>query len=224
MFGEKRRLGKTKRTPVTKEVIMHYRIVAVLAALVLIPSVASAQTVEPGMQFSGTLSQAISSKDANVGDPVDLMNVRSSDGSITGATMLGSVAAVTRAGQGRNAQIQLQFATLRLANGQSYPIDGQVMQLKVNTANNGAKEAAGALAGMIVGNILGKWAGVNGGSIATIGAAGGYVIAKNSRENVTIPSNSTVSVRLIQHPQQTYPQQTAPPYYTPPAPATPLPR
>lgn len=201
---------------------MHYRILAALAALVLIPAIARAQTVVPGMQFSGTLSQSISSKDANVGDPVDLINVRSSDGSITGATMLGSVAAVTRAGQGRNAQIQLQFATLRLANGQTYPIDGQVTQLQVNTPNNGAKEAGAAIAGMIVGNVLGKWIGTNAGG--AIGAAGGYVIAKNSRENVTIPSNSTVSVRLIQHPQApSYPQQTAQPY-APPAPATPLPR
>jgi hypothetical protein len=194
---------------------MVLRLLAALAAFAFIPSLAAAQqpppapyAPQPGMQFTGSLQQNVSSANANVGDQVTLVNVDSTDGTITGARMYGHVAAVTRAGQGRNAQILLAFDTLQLANGASYPVVGEVTQAQVNTKNNGAKEALGALGGMIVGNILGKWVGTNVGGL--IGAAGGYMIAKNNRENVTIPADSTVSVRLVQpHPQS--PQGQYPP-------------
>jgi len=197
---------------------MGLRLLAALAAFVFLPLSATAQTYpqpqppppqaaqgmpEPGMRFTGTLWQTVSSKTANVGDPVVLTNVISSDESITNAKMFGHVVAVTRAGQGRNPQIYLAFDNLQLANGTMYPVAGEVTQLQVKTPNNGAKEALGALGGMIVGNVLGKWIGAptNVGGIA--GAAGGYVVAKNSKQDVTIPATSNVGVRLVRpRPQQ----------------------
>lgn len=218
---------------------MGLRSLAALAAFLLVPSLASAQAYpqqppppapeqfapQPGMQFTGTLWQGLSSKTAHVGDPVVLTNVISSDESITGARMFGHVVAVTRAGQGRNAQIYLSFDMLQLQSGQSYPVVGEVTRLQVKTTNNGAKEALGALGGMIVGNVLGKWIGLptNVGGLA--GATGGYLVAKNSREDVSVPANSNVGVRLVrprpQEPQYA-PQQPPPP--EPNAPAEPQPQ
>src|SRR5580658_617225 len=155
---------------------MAVRLLAAIAAFVFFPSLALAQVAppegtppqraqiyapEPGTQFSGTLVSGINSKTAHVGDQVVLVNVNSLDGSITGARIFGRVAATQAAGQGQSGQIYLSFDTLQLANGAIYPIAGEVTQVNVKTANNGAKEALGALGGMIVGNILGKWIGTN---------------------------------------------------------------
>lgn len=221
---------------------MGLRLLAALAAFVFIPSIALAQqgapqapppyAPQPGMQFSGTLQQNVSSKTANVGDQVTLVNVNSSDGEITGARMFGHIVTVTRAGQGRNAQVLMSFDTLQLSNGASYPVVGEVTQAQVNTKNNGAKEALGTVGGMIVGNILGKWVGTNVGGL--LGAAGGYIVAKNNREDVSIPANSNVSVRLVQprpqapapQDQQYNPAEPQPGYVPPPGPrpaGTPIP-
>lgn len=216
---------------------MALRLLAALAAFALIPSVGLAQVEapqpiapatapQPGMQFNGTLWQSINSKSANVNDPVVLVNVNSTDGSIMNARMFGHVAAVTRAGEGRNGQILLAFDTLQLANGTTYPVAGEVMRVEVKTPNNGAKEVLGALGGMIVGNILGKWIGAPANVGGIVGAAGGYVVAKNSRENVNIPANSNVAVRLVRpHPQAPQgagpyqPAEPVPPYAQPGPPA-----
>ena len=198
---------------------MGMRLLAALAAFVFLPSLAFAQVApqqmpppqappavradapEPGMHFDGTLFESVSSKSAKVGDQVALINVNSTDGTIHNARMFGHVASVTRAGQGRSAQVLLEFDTLQLANGTTYPVVGQVTQVQVKTTNNAAKEVLGTVGGMIVGNILGKWLGTNAGGV--LGAAGGFLVAKNNREDVSVPANSNVAVRLVQpHPQQ----------------------
>ena len=63
----------------------------------------------------------------------------------------------------------------------------------MNTKSNAGNEVAGAVAGMIVGNIVGKKVGTNMGGL--LGAAGGYIYAKNAKQNVTIPANSAVTVQ-----------------------------
>jgi hypothetical protein len=217
---------------------MAVRLLAALAAFVCLPSLALAQATPPegqapqhagiyapapGTQFGGTLMQGVSSKTAHVGDQVVLVNVNSLDGSIAGARMFGRVAATQHAGQGQSGQVYLSFDTLQLSNGAIYPIAGEVTQVSVKTASNGPKEALGALGGMIVGNIFGKWIGTNYGGV--FGAAGGYLVAKNNRADVSIPANSSVNVRLVPpRPQEqdrgngapAEPQQQNPP--PPPAP------
>jgi hypothetical protein len=48
---------------------------------------------------------------------------------------------------------------------------------------------------MLVGNAITKTIfGIAGGGL--VGAVGGFLIAKNNRENMTIPANSTVTVRV----------------------------
>ena len=148
-----------------------------------------------GRVLTGLIAGSLDSKNAQPGQPVTLENVASNDGAIAHATLLGHVTDVTSAGQGRTAQVRMHFDKLRLADGSERPIDGVVVSVQVKTKNNAAKEIGGALLGMLAGNAIGKTLGINGGGIA--GAAGGFLIAKNDRENVVIPADSAVTVQLV---------------------------
>lgn len=154
-----------------------------------------------GAELTGSLETPLDSKSAYVGEAVVLTNVSSSDRSITGATMSGTVTDVTRPSQGRNAQVKIHFDTLRLANGRSTPVDGIVASMQVDTKSNAVKEAGGALIGMLAGNTLAKTLfGISGGGI--VGAIGGYLIAKDNRSDVVIPANTAVTVQLVQSRRQ----------------------
>lgn len=211
---------------------MRFRFWAALLSLVLFPAFGLAQTAgqpaapqpstgyapQPGMQFEGTLTQALSSKDAWVGEQIALINVNSTDQLISGARMYGRVVDVQHAGQGKNGEVLIRFDTLQLSNGTLYPVVGEVTHVEVKTKNNAAKEVLGTFGGMIVGNILGKWLGTNAGGL--LGAAGGYLVAKNNRQDVSIPADSSVSVRIVApHPQA--PVAGPPP---PPSPVAPPPQ
>jgi hypothetical protein len=160
--------------------------------------------VRPGMplelanagDLTGTLNTPLDSRHSAVGDNVVLTDVFSADGSIRHATLSGTVAAVTQAGQGRNAQLQIAFDLLQLRDGTAYHITGVVEQMQMTTKSNALKELGGALAGMLIGNAVVKTAlGVSGGGVA--GAVGGYFIAKDNRADVVIPDHSAISVRLV---------------------------
>lgn len=149
----------------------------------------------PGRVLTGILGASLDSKSAYTGEPVTLHDVASNDGDIAHATLLGRVTDVTPAGQGRNAQVRMHFDRLRLPDGSVTPIDGVVVSVDVKTKSNAAKEIGGALIGMLAGNALGKAIGINGGGI--VGAAGGFLIAKDNRANVVIPADSAVTVQLV---------------------------
>lgn len=181
-----------------REVIsMRFLLAAIaLATAVAFTAVGASAQVGVGMTLHGTMTQTLDSKSAQVGQTVTLSNVSSSGGSITGATMYGHVTSVQRAGQGRPGKITIAFDRLNTANGNSYAVQGQVTNLQVQTKSNALKEAGGAVAGMLVGNYLGKVIGVNWGGL--VGATGGFFLAKNNRENVTVPQGTVVSVRLTE--------------------------
>ncbi|MEA2721616.1 MAG: hypothetical protein QOJ39_3480 [Candidatus Eremiobacteraeota bacterium] len=164
------------------------------AAVAFVPLAASAQ-ISAGTELSGTIDQSLDSKSAVVGQRFTMSNVHSLDNNINGATIYGHVDSVRPAGQGRSAQISLALDKLRTRSGGSYALDGRVVAAQENTKSNVVNEAGGAVAGMIVGNILGKKLGTNAGGL--LGAAGGYIYAKNAKQNVTIPANSAVTVQVI---------------------------
>jgi hypothetical protein len=150
-----------------------------------------------GAQYAGVITTSVNTKDAYVGQPVTLNNVSSQDGSVRGAHMYGHVTRVVHAGQGRPAQLQMTFTKLVLPSGATYAVDGVVTGMQAQTKNNALKEIGGAVAGMIVGNIIGKTIfHASNGIGGFLGAAGGYLIAKNNRENVSVPSGSAVRVTL----------------------------
>lgn len=168
---------------------------ALAAAFTLSGSGLAKAAPAAGSQYAGILSQTISSKTAYAGQPVTLTHVTSEDGSISGATMYGTVTNVVKAGQGRSAQVQMTFTKLVTASRTTYAIDGVVTGMQAQTKSNAAKEAGGALAGMLVGNMIGKTIfHASGGGF--VGAAGGFLLAKNNREDVTVPASSTVRVQL----------------------------
>jgi len=169
-------------------------LLAAAAALAVLPLAASAQ-ISPGTDLVGTMSQSIDSKSAVVGQQVVITNVHSLDNNVTGATMYGHVCDVRAAGQGTSAKLQVCLDKLNTRSGNTYVLDGRVVDAKVNTKSNAINEAGGAVAGMIIGNIIGKRVGTNVGGL--LGAAGGYLYAKNAKQNVTIPANSTVTVQVL---------------------------
>ncbi len=164
------------------------------------PLAASAQII-PGTELVGTLDQDISSASAQVGTGFTLSNVHSQNRNINGAKVYGHVASVERAGQGRPGKIQLAYDKINTAAGNVYTLNGTTVSAQTNTKNNTLKEVGGAVGGMIVGNIIGKAVGVGVGGL--LGAGGGYMLAKNSRENVTIPKNSTVVLQVTRSLRQT---------------------
>lgn len=175
---------------------MFRNLVAALAVLMLstVPLAASAQ-LSPGTQLVGTINQDLSSNHAYVGERFTMSNVHSMDNNINGATIYGHVADVQKAGQGTPGKVLLAFDSLHTQSGNVYTLNARATNIGTVTKSNVAKEAGGALAGMIVGNVLGKAIGTNLGGL--VGAAGGYMVAHNNRQNVDIPAGAPVTVQVL---------------------------
>ena len=169
--------------------------IALTAAVVAFVPLAASAAVTPGTELVGNVDQSISSKDAVVGQRVTISNVHSQDNNITGAIIYGHVDDVQPAGQGRPGKVSIAFDSLKTRSGNTYALTGRTTGITENTKSNAVNEAGGAIAGMIVGNIVGKKIGTNLGGL--LGAAGGYVYAKNAKQNVTIPANSVVTVQVL---------------------------
>jgi hypothetical protein len=178
---------------------MKYLISLLLAAtfgLTPLGAMAQSSPIAPGMDLTGTMDQAISSSSAHIGDRFVISNVTSgADGAVTNATIYGHVADVTTAGQGRNARVRLSFDWIRLYDGKQFPLDARPVHIKVVTKSNGSREGIGAVVGDLLGNYIGKVIGV--GLLGPLGLVGGYLIAHNARQNVTIPQNSLITLQII---------------------------
>ena len=175
---------------------LHTTIAAVLA-LVFVATLTASAAPQVGTMLDGTIDQNLSSNHAFAGQTVSLSNVTSDDGSrnVRGARLYGTVSEVQSAGQGRPGRIRLNFTTLILANGARYAVNTTVTNMRVETKSNAVNEAGGALAGMLLGNAVGKtlFGGSAGGAV---GAAGGFLLAHNNRQNINIPQGSVVQVQL----------------------------
>ncbi len=169
-------------------------LVLTAAAVAFIPLAASA-AITPGTTLVGTIDQNVSSKDAVVGQRVTISNVHSQDNNVTGATIYAHVDDVQPAGQGTPGKVSITYDTLKTRSGNTYQLAGRTLGITENTKSNAVNEVGGAVAGMILGNIVGKKVGTNAGGL--LGAAGGYIYAKNAKQNVTIPANSSVSVQVV---------------------------
>lgn len=172
-------------------------IATILAGLFVASTAVANAALGTGSLLNGTMDQNLSSNHAYVGQTVTLSNVTSDDGSgtVTHGKLYGSVTSVQAAGQGRPGKIAFTFTRLVTGNGTTYSVDSTVTKANVQTKSNALKEAGGAVAGMLVGNMLSKTifrSSVGG----FLGAAGGFLIAKNSQQNVNVPSGSIIQVRL----------------------------
>jgi len=122
------------------------------------------------------------------------------DGSIVNATIYGHVISVQRAGQGKQPQVQLAFDRIVTPDGRSQYISGTVQSMQENQKSNAKREILGTLVGLVAGNYIGKHIGTDMGGL--VGAGGGYLYAKNYKENVVVPQGSSVSIMVTPARQQ----------------------
>ncbi|HTW85226.1 MAG TPA: hypothetical protein VMD91_14245 [Candidatus Sulfotelmatobacter sp.] len=155
----------------------------------LAPLAASAQ-VAPGTILHGTFDQNISSNHAYVGEPVSLSGVYSDNGAIRHARVTGYVREVVPAGQGTAGKVRLSFEKLYAPQG-TFTIQSRVTSIQAITKSNAGKEAGAAAVGGLIGGLLGHGVG------AVLGAGGGYLIAKNNKENVNISAGSPVAIQVL---------------------------
>lgn len=170
---------------------------AALSGLMLATAIVAHAQVVAGTLLDGTIDSDFSSNHAYAGQHVTVSNVTSdSGGYVRNGRLYGYVSEVQAASQGRPGKIAFRFTRLVTGSGAVYSIDSRVTQMKAQTKNNTAKEAGGALAGMLVGNALGHVLfGASGGGI--VGAAGGFLLAKNNRQNIDVPAGSWLQVELL---------------------------
>jgi hypothetical protein len=161
------------------------------AAVVSFPAAMYAQ-IQPGTSMVGALDRTLTSKSTQAGQPFKLLNVNSSAYEINGATVYGHVAAVQSGGAGRKGEIKLALDKVNTRSGNIYKITGYATNVKANTKSNVGREAGAAAAGALVGGLLGRGVG------AVLGATGGFLIAKNVHEDVTIPQGSLVTVQVTE--------------------------
>jgi hypothetical protein len=167
-------------------------------------------TVPTGTELTFVIDETLSTGDANAGQMFDAHlagPVASSDGSIAlpaGTAARGIVVESHKSGGSDDpAALILRLETVEF-EGQMVPIVGTVTGAEIDTstrdtgAETAAKIAIGAAAGAIIGQIIGKntestLAG------AGVGAVAGTVVALTTRDgHATMPSGSTIVVRLDQ--------------------------
>lgn len=175
-------------------------LVAAVTATVAFASAASSVTLYDGTVINARLNQGIDSGTAHVGDTFYMTVVPpypSGDPLFQGATITGEVTRVQRAGQGRNPEIVIVPRYLRLADGSTASVQGDVTSIAANksTGQTAAKTAAGALAGMLIGNAIGKtiFHASGGGAVGLIGGA---MLGANSKSNFAIPAGAGATVQL----------------------------
>jgi hypothetical protein len=162
---------------------------AALAIALLPPAIHAA--IGSGTVLTGTIDRDLNSKNVQVGQTFLITGVHSSNHDINGATIYGHVANVQRAGMGTNAKVELAVDKINMRSGNIYQLTGVVSSAQVNTKANTGKEAAAAAGGALIGGLLGR-----GALGAILGGSGGFLIAKNSRENVDVPAGSIVQVQI----------------------------
>ena len=151
----------------------------------------AAAQIAPGTTLVGSIDQAINSKDAQVGQTFKLTDVHSNNHDVNGGIVYGHVASVTRAGQGTKAQIELAYDKVNTRSGNIYQLSGRTTSVTVHTKSNALKETAATAGGVLVGALVGPVA-------AVVGGGTGFLVAKNSKENVTIPKGSLVNIEVLQ--------------------------
>jgi hypothetical protein len=170
---------------------------AVLAGIMMVTMTVAQAALGSGSLLNGTIDQNLSSNHAYVGETVTLSNVTSDDGSgsVIRGRLYGQVTEVQPAGQGTPGKLRMHFTRLVTPHG-TYNVDTRVNGVQAQTKSNAGKEAGGALAGMLVGNAIGKTL-FHLGGFGILGAAGGFLLAKNNRQNVNITAGTVVQVQVL---------------------------
>ncbi len=165
----------------------------------------AATTIPAGTDIHAVLASSdINTKNAQVGQQFT-MQVTSpypnGDPSFSGATLYGHIVNVRSAGQGRKAQLQLAFDSIRLHNGESAPLSGKIVTIAHKSENTTARKALGAGAGAAVGSqTVGRIIGGAAGGVVGIlgGAAAGFAYASNDKANFNIATGAAATIQTTQ--------------------------
>lgn len=171
---------------------LHKFAIALIPAVAFVLPAAIYAQIQPGTTIVGEIDRELNTKHTQAGQPFKLLNANSKAYSINGATIYGHVASVTSGGAGRKAQIKLAVDKINTRSGSIYKIAGYATNVKENTKSNAGREAGAAGAGALIGGLIaGGWG-------AILGGGGGFLVAKNVKQDITIPQGSLVTVEVTQ--------------------------
>jgi hypothetical protein len=178
---------------------------AVLSAALsfgLASAASAATTIPTGTDIHANLSSPdINTKNAQVGQQFTMQlspPYPNGDPSFAGAILYGHIVSVRSAGQGRKAQLQLAFDSIRLSNGESAPLSGEIVSIAHKSENTTARKAIGAGAGAAVGSqTIGRIIGGAAGGVVGIlgGAAAGFAYASNDKANFNIATGAAATIQ-----------------------------
>ncbi|HEY7993418.1 MAG TPA: stalk domain-containing protein [Candidatus Eremiobacteraceae bacterium] len=154
--------------------------------------------IPSGSIINATLDTALDTANAYIGQAITLtvpQNAQGMPSALAGATIYGKVIEAQAAAQGTNPSVQIAVDSIALANSADpQPIAANVLKVDPTHGSMIAKEAEGTLGGMLLGNWIGKSMDSNQGGL--IGAVGGYLLTSNSKNNITVPSGTPVTLQL----------------------------
>lgn len=177
--------------------------VAMLAAFAM-PAIALAQstiTLAKGDNLNLSMQSTLDTGTAYVGERFTARVVPpypEGDTDLANAVASGEVVKVTPAGQGTNPELYLNFTSVTLANGSSYPLSAVVTAVgSKQQPKNGGHVALTTIGGLIAGNVIAKTifhaaTGIGG----LIGAAGGFLIGQNKKSNFTVSPGASITATL----------------------------
>jgi hypothetical protein len=164
------------------------------------PAAAQVKSVPSGDSIYATMQTPLDTKTANTGDhfTMNVVEPYPADIDLSGATIVGHVAKVVRAGQGTKPELDLQFDRLVYSDGSSVPLEATLSSLQSkNQAKNGAAVAAKTIGGMILGNIIGKTIFHTGGG-GVVGAIGGFLYGDNEKTDIHVDQGAQAQLTLTQ--------------------------
>jgi hypothetical protein len=165
-------------------------------------------TVPDGMRIVAVLDTSLSTRTSRSGERFS-MTVRSPQ-EYQGAQIDGVIARVTPYGQGRNADMQVDFDAIHLRNGQTSDFDAVLdtvrtpggATLRVDAAGNVPDRdrtdatirqgAVGAALGAIIGAVAGGGKGAAIGAV--VGGAGGAILAQDRDQHLDLPPGTQVTI------------------------------
>jgi hypothetical protein len=167
------------------------RYLSLIVAFVMLATSTVARAMDvnfpSGATLDGRLQQEISTKSARDGQTFTLVTP-------SGSRIKGHLSEVQRANFGRKSHLKLNIDTITFTDETSLPINAEVIGVSQKKQTNYAQAAGTVLGSMIVGNIVGKAIGTNLGGL--IGVAGGSLLAANTSQNVILPGDSLIRIRL----------------------------
>jgi hypothetical protein len=152
--------------------------------------------VPVGVVYYGKLEQPIDTKTSKDNDAFALGEVRSSDKSLTDATIDGHLENVSAAGTMRKPSLTLVFDDIRMADGTKAPVNVQLISTgQFNPKTHHLRTIGLMIGGAITGHEAAKRTGMGHGAL--LGAAGAYVLSQQLKTNISVPAGSVVELKFV---------------------------